>query len=234
MKKRILLIVLLSMCVVVINSCKKEEEKQELESASFPVQETVSTQQTPVTSGELINPDFVEIPSYDIYTLEEYQKFISAQNNLPNDFVPFDDLKQFGKFKKFYCLSDPSKGGVDFSWYQYKVVDESGCELSIAIDHTFEEKNNTTVNQQISSSSSVISNRNVNGFESSSEIKYVYLSSGSLLCIKWKSQGIQYTLGSSGRLEEDYPATTSTLAGKLIYSDNATELLESIFELDSE
>ena len=233
MKKRILLIVLLSMCVVVINSCKKEEEKQMLESASLSVQETVSTQQTPVTSGELINPDFVEIPSYDIYTLEEYQKFISAQNNLPNDFVPFDNLKQFGEFKKFYCLSDPSKGGVDFSWYQYKVVDESGCELSIAIDHTPEEKNNTTTNHQISSSS-MVSNQNVNGFESSGKIKYIYLSSGSLLCMKWESKGIEYTLGSAGRLGEDYPATTGTLTGKLIYSDNATELLESIFELDSE
>ena len=86
MKKRILLIVLLSMCVVVINSCKKEEEKQELESASLSVQETVSTQQTSVTNGELITPDFVEIPSYDI----EVISLASPQVNL-GKYLPMEE-----------------------------------------------------------------------------------------------------------------------------------------------
>lgn len=91
------------------------ESVGETPTVAFGEEESRSETQ-PITDGG-------ERPLLTIDTFDEYTKMLNSIH-LPDDFVSYEKISQFGDFGGLVFLSETQKG--DFSWYMYNLFDPLG------------------------------------------------------------------------------------------------------------
>ena len=79
--------------------------------------------------GTTLSGEEGEIPSTNIYSLEEYEAYLESVE-LPENFVRYEDLSAFGSFVDFICVEDPTS--VWFT-YNYTIKDENGEKFFFTI-----------------------------------------------------------------------------------------------------
>ena len=157
---------------------------------------------------------------------EEYLNFLQS-TELPDNFVKYEMLSQFGEFKTLIC-SLPPRG---YDCYKYFIVDKyTGIDLLVYIDHEKELMLD-------SNGEKIISAVNGNDMRTVSEtdgisvfwqsgIEYAY-KEGNLISVSWVSDEIRYTI--FGELQNCKVDTSSALS-KLFKLDTAAEAVASVKE----
>lgn len=180
-----------------------------------------------VTDPPAIDQPTIERPLLTLVSYDEYLKFINS-SALPDHFVAYEAVSQFGTFDSFVCTSEASEG--DYSEYTYFVVDESDVELALSIDLSPENETDSTAN--ILTHVNAEDMRKLSGEESGaytqSGIRYSY-ASGMLLSVSWQIDGIEYSIHTTDySLLADYPLDSSAQVAKLLNLQSADEVLSAL------
>ena len=164
-----------------------------------------------------------------LLTINLYPNYLSfvEETELPDTFVQYDNIKQFGSFCQFICLSNAKIG--DYSHYMYVLKDDSGSEFSLYIerDRAFSadlpqlkilSTANTTNMRDLTTSES--------GIYICNGINYTYLS-GKLHTISWEKNGTKFKI--AGDVLKSYPEiASSTAVGQLMNAQDAENVISSI------
>ena len=192
------------------------------------------TNPTDTDPGDLI-PDEIEKPDIEypqlyFYSKEEYTEFLNSAD-LPDDFVSHDKIDAIGDFEGVVFLHPAYLH--DYSWYMYGLVDSTGYEFSLYVNHG---------DKVLPTESSVsnISKTDMRLLPDVNEGVYYYVSdhlvytfvAGSLSTISWKMQNITYTLFF--HKISDYPLTDSTFVGKMLNTETAPQALNAVFNMPTD
>ena len=162
------------------------------------------------SSGSSAMPIGWGITNYD-----EYLEYIE-NNELPEGFVYYEDIKQFGEFD---ALSAPAGiGGKDakFVSYGYHIIDGNGYEHYFSLTNSkgtkfTEQINDEDIQIDLSDMRYLVSGKGGQYFHNN--IRYSY-GEGQLLSIKWYENGWLYTIFD---FDEGYPPNDGSALAKLIY-----------------
>lgn len=142
-----------------------------------------------------------EIPLLTIEDIDMYNKFIS-QTDLPENFVYYNDIKEFGEFDTLVFLCDIRRG--EYTEYMYDFRDENAGRFSLFVKSEppkkFELTSQVITNVNRSDMRTLDSEQS--GTYTHENIDYVFIK-GKLLSIEWKSGGLYYTISSIGDLNDD-------------------------------
>ena len=200
--------------------------------ADNEAEDTEGNQFDATTDNEVDAPDDTieypstgETPNVTIETYSEYLSYLSA-SKLPEEFVTYSSISQFGTFKRFVCLSDSRYG--DYSHYMYKLVDETGTEVTLYIECGRQSVTTTqlpliaSVNtQDMRRLSTTEKGRYLHG-----GVEYTYLS-GKLYSIAWEDGGRTFKLACDSMFSS-YPEGVNTAIELLMDVNNAAEVTTSI------
>ena len=198
------------------------------------VQTAQTTLQTVATTGTSI-PNSTTITTTDpmgeqyLLTKENYSLYLSFlnSNNVPKDFITYDQISDIGIFSHFVCLSNADLG--DYSHYVYFVKDNNDFNLSVYVERI----------EDIISTENVLMNENPLDYRNISTeekgviiangVKYVYVK-GQLFSIDIQYANLKITL--DGNLM-DYPTNgADTFMSRLLSPATAkaaaAELVASI------
>lgn len=221
--KKVLALILI-MFVLPFTGCQTQTEPSENDS-EYALQSDVA-----VSINENIEEEaYVEEYQLSFYSYDEYVKFTQTAD-LPEYFVSFEDISEFGEFSGFVCLSKSEHG--DYSSLFYTFVDETGTESSMYVDYipkgslTNEETAKPILGTAIINASDM---RTANVTESSkylyNGIEYSYYSSGKLHSITWCCGDIEYKLHEN---LSKYPTTDkATAISKLLNLQTAADVMQS-------
>lgn len=133
-----------------------------------------------------------------IFSYDEYVKFTKAAK-LPEYFVSYEDISEFGEFLGFVCLSKSQNG--DYSSLLYSFVDETGTEFSMYVNYIPQKNISTEKNEKpiINLDKINVSDMRTAQVTEASKylhngIEYSYYSSGKLHSIVWRCGDIEYKL----------------------------------------
>lgn len=196
------------------------ESVGETPTVAFGEEESRSETQ-PITDGG-------ERPLLTVDTFDEYTKMLNSIR-LPDDFVSYEKISQFGDFGGLVFLSETQKG--DFSWYMYNLFDPLGDRFVIYINSNSNARDKYPT-ETIPEGSIDLSNmrrlaEEKRGVYAINGIEYNYVS-GMLYSITWMHEGVEYVLFGIHVLS-NYPDTDSTLIGKLLNGNRSFETICSIF-----
>ena len=187
------------------------------------MQSAQSEKDTNDFSGEVDTP-IIEVELLTISSKEEYVDFLNS-NQLPADFVSYDKISAIGNFKGLVILSDAYSN--DYSSYMYNLVDSSGFEFVVYIDHEERESYLTDFVSNVNKTDMRVLSDDSKGFYVYNDITYKYIS-GKISSIVWKSQNIIYTLFGGAKFF-NYPLTDSTFIGKMLNTNTALQVLNEVF-----
>ena len=156
-----------------------------------------------------------------VKTIDEYNEFIKSEQ-LPDNFVTYENIKQIGEFKNLTVRSYYYFG--DFSAYHYELIDPSGYEVFFNITTDDEEYKDYPNTSDVNPQNMRELNKQASGTlkYDHNKLKYSYFN-GKLRTIQWRSQGVQYVLSVS-----DYPDTSDTFTGKLMNLETASEAVDAL------
>lgn len=166
----------------------------------------------------------IEVPLLTISSKEEYVDFLNS-NQLPADFVSYDKISAIGNFKGLVILSDAYSN--NYSSYMYNLVDSSGFEFVVYIDHEERESYLTDFVSNVNKTDMRVLSDDSKGFYVHDDITYTYIS-GKISSIVWRKQNIIYTLHGDATFF-NYPLTDSTFIGKMLNTDTALQVLNEVF-----
>ena len=220
MKKKLTIIILLCCLCLAICSCNMN--------ALNEVNQDDSTQtNTNNLPKETVNPQDGERPLLTFETENEYMKFLNLVE-MPANFVSYDEIVAIGAFNGLVFLSDAYTN--DYSSYMYSLVDSEDFEITLYVDHNDAKESTETSVSKVTSTNMRLLSDTSDGVYVFDDIKYQYVS-GKLLSISWKTQNINYTLCSTGKLMlSDYPLAESTFVGKMLNSNTALQSLNGVFD----
>ena len=179
--------------------------------------------------------DEIEMPSIDIIlpTFEDYDEYVRYLETLtlPDYFVSYEDLSEFGEFNGFVRLSPDA-----YSHLLYSFVDETGTEFCIYV-YCPPQKNpiGTEIfeieDEQINASDM----RNATIVDSTARkytyqgIEYVYSIHGKISSIRWQCGDIKYVLAGFKPVGSGYPSTDkNTLVNRLLNLETAPKVISNL------
>lgn len=237
MKKKIVIILLLCSICLGICACNMNAPNEVNQSDSIEQQianpsagnnqHDAESLYTGEQQNEIIKPQEGERPLLTFESENEYAEFLDL-NEMPNNFVTYDEIKTIGIFECLVFLSDAY--AEDYSSYMYSLVDSEGFGITLYVDH----------NQGVLSNSDSVSNLHGTNMRMLSDtrsgvfisegLKYQYIS-GELFSISWKTQNINYTLCAFGEaMLSKYPISESTFVGKMLNSNTSTQAFDTVFD----
>ena len=164
----------------------------------------------------VIIPDDPERSSITLQTYDAYREFLE-QNDLPEEFVEYEQVESIGSFNSLVFLSDARN--ADYSEYMYGFTESSKNTVFLTIVPS--SKENTSV---ISTSLSIddinqsdmrfTKNREVSGIFKIDDLSYKYIK-GTLLSITWENNDLRYTLSCASTFS-DYQLDLNTYISKLL------------------
>lgn len=169
------------------------------------------------------NPSHID---YFSPTMENYEEYLSgiALFDLPQSFVYYDSVRQFGDFHSFVYLSNIQSG--DYSHYMYTFIDESGYETTLYIEEFSDETvsaENIVMNVASDDLRTIDEKSQMNSVYYVGELKYNYVY-GNLLSVEWVQNGLEFTLYAEPL--HQYPSDADTLMGKILNATLAPEAYE--------
>ncbi len=182
-----------------------------------------------VPANENIEDVHVDEYQLSIFSYDEYVKFTKTAD-LPEYFVTYEDISQFGEFSGFVCLSKSEMG--DYSSLFYSFVDETGADLCMYVDYI--PKGNTLVGKF---EMQIIKETNINALDmrtasvsessaySHNGIEYLYFPSGKLHSIVWRRGDIEYIVHHD---LSTYPTDKSTAISKLLKLESASQVTSAM------
>ncbi len=161
-----------------------------------------------------------------IFSYDEYLKFTKTAK-LPEYFISYEDVSEFGEFSGFVCLSKSQNG--DYSSLLYSFVDETGTEFSMYVNYILpnnistEKSEKTIINLDKINASDM---RTAQVTEASkylhNGIEYSYYSSGKLHSIVWRCGDIEYKLHE---VLNTYPVSDkATALSKMLKLESASQV----------
>ena len=129
--KRILLILVLTAIVLFATGCRTQSDmsmKTENDSAQSDNSDLESKDELAQRSDA-----HIDIYQLSIYDYDEYMTFVE-KTPLPDFFITYEDLSEFGEFNGFVCLSDAAT--QDYSSLFYSFVDETGDSFCMYVNYT--------------------------------------------------------------------------------------------------
>lgn len=210
----------------VIDSSTVQSNESTDESSSASNESTSSE----TVSGEG-NSDIIVYPlSFGCYNgLADYESFMEKYT-MPDGFVRYEDISEFGDINALYFTSNGYKG--DYSRYAYYLVDKNGREMELLI---YQDKDDyepfivgEITDEDINATDMRQLNNGKNGIYEIDGIKYQYSNHGELYGISWTAAGIGYLLNSIS--DEYLPSTQeTTVMQKLLNLATAYDTLKEIF-----
>lgn len=181
------------------------------------------------SNNHTVMPPEVERPLLTIESVEEYTKILNTEK-MPNDFVKYESISKLGAFRSLVFLSNTAGG--DYSSYMYNLVDTTGYEIALYINHDV--SNSPTVSADSMTSVDTSDMRHVAEKKSGTYVNqgliYKYVS-GELLSVSWTDHGISYRLCGSSMLS-NYPSSDLTFVGKLLNKDDAVVAVNDVFNIE--
>lgn len=219
MKKIILLITITAVLFSTI-SCGSIYSDHALNDASSATPTGDNTSNTGALNGEIEHPSHMELAEVRLDGYDEYLSGLESLD-LPNNFVYYDSICQFGVFDAFVV------GLGDYSKYIYFLIDDSGNELTLYIEeHSDETISSENIVMNISSNDmrflDTKSQKNSAYFQGDLKYCYVY---GNLLSVEWVQNGLKFTLYAD--YLHQYPNIDTTLTGKLLNKGLASTAYET-------
>ena len=171
-----------------------------------------------------------DIVQLSIFDYDEYVQF-TKNTALPDYFVSYEDLSEFGEFTGFVCLSDATKD--DYSSLFYTFEDETGAEVSMYVNYPPEKWYTES-----SKSFTILEKENINPADMRTatvnetkcryiynDIEYHYSFHGYIMSINWRCGELEYILSSI----HNYPATDkATAVNKLMNLDSADDVVKTM------
>lgn len=209
----------------VIDSSTVQSSESTDESSSVSNESTSSG----AVSGDGNSDVFVDFGPFGCYNgLADYERFMEKYT-MPDGFVRYEDVSEFGDINALYFTSDGYEG--DYSRYVYCLVDKHGREMGLCI---FQNKDDyepfivgELTNEDINPTDMRQLKEMKNGIYEIDGMKYQY-SDGELYGISWTAAGIGYLL--RGISDEYLPSTQeTTVVQKLLNLETASDTLKEIF-----
>ncbi len=203
----------------------KQAETQAPITTASVIQTTVNTeQQTTIpiqttNSSPIVPPIDIELPAFTFETYDDYKHFLE-NNNLPEEFIEYDRVKDIGSFKSLVFLTDTRYG--DYSEYMYGFSEASqntvfltvvpSSKGSIGIIST-----PLSIDDINQSDMRFTKNEGVSGIFKVDNLSYKYIN-GILLSITWENSGLRYSLSCSSTFSE-YQLNQDAFTAKLLVYD---------------
>ncbi|MBO5882924.1 MAG: hypothetical protein J6Q78_00780 [Clostridia bacterium] len=227
MKK--ILIIALSMILILL-TCSCDNVKKDNDQINQPQNENGNdqsneakneknqTDESQNENGDNKNPGVSsDDGGFSLNNYEEYLMYIE-NTDLPEDFVYYDDIKQFGEFnglaapQGIYPDSDGIIGyGFDLIYNGKRITLKVVNALDIRLEELFEEDD---IQVDLSDMRYPISGKT--GIVIHNDIRYIYLE-GELYLIRWYENGWSYTINTLYRDVTDFPDNDGSALANLIY-----------------
>lgn len=172
---------------------------------------------------------YSEVFQLSIYSYDEYVQFTKTEK-LPEYFVSYEDVSEFGEFEGFVCLSNSRHG--DYSSLLYSFVDETGTKVGMYVYYRPLRESAEDTEKPILAAENISASdmRSAQVTEACrflhDGIEYSYYPSGKLHAIKWFCGDIQYIL------HEDlntYPVTDKpTAISKMLNLETASQVASAM------
>lgn len=219
MKRLFVILIPLVLFSVLLSACDSTNSLEALvnEKTTCSMNETLNNQDN--LGG--VEPNGVEVPLLTISTLDDYNKFMSSEN-LPENFITYDMLKDIGDFVYLIFLSDGYNG--DFTEYMYTVKDSTGYDISVYVEPSIESdvlNSNTIIAEKINRTDLRTIASAESGIYIYNDVKYKYVS-GKLLSIAWDMDGLRCTLTGNSMLD-NYPDQNNTFMGLILNGDTSKD-----------
>ena len=178
------------------------------------------------TSGEGSNNVIVDPRPFGCYDgLANYETFMEKYT-MPDGFVRYEDISEFGEIYSMYFVSNGYKG--DYSIYEYWFIDKHGRGIGLCIYQNKDDYEPFIVgeltDEDINATDMQQTNYGKKGIYEIDGIKYQYSKSGKLYGISWTAAGIGYLLYG-----EYMPSSQETIVQKLLNLETAYDTLKEIF-----
>jgi len=221
MKKILIFVIILAISLCFI-SCQKEAPDDLVDTdkeSSFSESEELTTPS--VDTDAAVEIPQGERPLKTMPSVSEYEDFISS-NRLPENFVYYDNIKEFGEFKRLVILSESRLN--DYSYYMYTFVDEGGFETALYVSEKKRgERIHSSVLEIADDSDMRSASSNDHGYILLGGLEYTYLF-GELHSIEWEHNGLYFTLYSNSGLV-NYPYGSKGFISDLLDKNKAEATL---------
>lgn len=219
MKKKLTIILLLSALCLTISACNMNTLNK-VDGSDSTEMHTDGSLDDPV-----VLPEKGESPLLTLESINEYTKYLTL-SKMPIDFVTYDQIELIGDFKSLVFLSDAYSN--DYSSYMYTLIDSEGFEITLYVNNSAEILSTVTTVTEVDTKNMRSLSNTHSGTYVSGNINYQYVS-GKLISISWVNQNINYTLCGTSMLYE-YPPAASTFVGKMLNTDTAKNIYDTIFD----
>jgi hypothetical protein len=219
-------ILLILICVALFFAACNKQNDVEISISDTSSSITVTTP-TDATVDAIVTPN-VEEPLLTIESYSEYVSFLEY-TDLPDQFVSYDMIAQFGAFDSFVCLTDARYG--DYSSYMYNLVDVAADDADIVL---YVDQDGSTIDTSQQTALKGVNTENMrclsteeSGAFISNGIEYYYVN-GLLLSIKWQVEDTLFTLSGRGLLDGYPQEAVSTPIGNMMNIQSAESVIEAI------
>ncbi len=230
MKKHTIIFVVMVIMLFLLVSCKSGDSSDKTLNTDNQNSSSVPeiTYMGEIHGGFPSKESIVFFSSYD-----DYVKYIETED-VPDFFVSFDMISQFGEFDSFITLK-----GNRFSAYTYTAIDENGCEIRIYIKHgcTLSEG---IVDNAITTASFEINESDMRYIDDNKHVYQLCINDllysfvqGGLNSVSWEYNNAVFTVTTvdSGKIRK-YPIESkkTTAVSKLLNTETAKEFMEELSE----
>lgn len=205
-------------------------EQSKAEPVETKIVSTSAKTNATTTLSELDFPD-IDDPCVSVLGFERYSDYLSFVEtaDLPEGFIHYEMLSQFGEYSYFAVLANLAIEDINKYLYCFKdekyIMDDGSCgELALYVDHKNEAFENTISGGNLEDMR--LLDTDESGSVIQSGIQYNYIS-GKLRSMKWKVDGVTYTLAGDPLLS-DYPIDSSGVVGKLLNVQSAQNVIASM------
>ena len=158
-----------------------------------------------------------EKQSITFVTYDTYKEFIE-QNDLPEGFVDYEQVKEIGSFNSLVFLSDARN--ADYSEYMYGFTESSKNTVFLTIVPSSKEKTSVistplSIDDINQSDMRFTKNKEVSGIFKIDDLSYKYIK-GTLLSIMWEKNNLRYTLSCASTFS-DYQLNMDSYVSKLLF-----------------
>ena len=207
--------VILLACLLIICGCTKTANKEGEELRKpivfVPVDYEIETPQPGL---------FEDFGPLSFYDYDEYRWLCETAVNLPEGFVQYEDVSEWGKFE---CFKVPDPRQCNCYIYQFK--DPAGEIFSLVIHHKIKEEYEVSLDEN-SVNRSNMRVCNSAGVYAESGLHYKYNAQNKLTSIRWKDNNAWYSIETRyDKNLSDYPENISSPMSKMLNVDTALEFL---------
>lgn len=165
--------------------------------------------------GDTADPVF----QIDIHDMNEYNKFVQTCKFLPDNFITWDMVKEFGTFYAFKSYSS-----TDISGYRYLFELDDGRKMDITVNPSYVYENEATISSKDIGGSMTITTASKSGKHVNGGLTYHYVN-GTLRCIEWMVDGSLVRLDTLGCTFPDLTGlSTNTIVGKLLSKSSEDQI----------